>query len=40
MGELTEALTLLDVNAKSRVIVDRVAVMETRGVFFSTVVTR
>ncbi len=39
MGELTEALTLLDVNAKSRVIVDRVAVMETRGVFLSTVVT-
>lgn len=31
MGELTEALTLLDVNAKSRAIVDRVAVMETRG---------
>ena len=35
MGELTEALTLLDVNAKSRAIVDRVAVMETRGVVFS-----
>ena len=31
MGELNEALTLLDVNAKSRAIVDRVAVMETRG---------
>ena len=31
MGELAEALTLLDVNAKSRAIVDRVAVMETRG---------
>jgi N-alpha-acetyltransferase 15/16, NatA auxiliary subunit len=35
MGELSEALTLLDVNAKSRAIVDRVAVMETRGVFLS-----
>jgi N-alpha-acetyltransferase 15/16, NatA auxiliary subunit len=35
MGELAEALTLLDVNAKSRAIVDRVAVMETRGVFLS-----
>ena len=35
MGELTQALTLLDVNAKSRAIVDRVAVMETRGVFLS-----
>jgi hypothetical protein len=32
MGELAEALTLLDINAKSRAIVDRVAVMETRGV--------
>jgi N-alpha-acetyltransferase 15/16, NatA auxiliary subunit len=31
MGELAEAHTLLDVNAKSRAIVDRVAVMETRG---------
>jgi hypothetical protein len=35
MGELAEALTLLDVNAKSRTIVDRVAVMETRGVVLS-----
>ena len=35
MGELAEALTLLDVNAKSRAIVDRVAVMETRGAFLS-----
>jgi len=35
MGELAEALTLLDVNAKSRAIVDRVAVLETRGVFLS-----
>ena len=32
---MSEALTLLDVNAKSRAIVDRVAVMETRGVFLS-----
>ncbi|KAI0064906.1 N-terminal acetyltransferase A auxiliary subunit [Artomyces pyxidatus] len=30
LGELSEALSLLDVNAKSRVIVDRVAIMETR----------
>ncbi|KAH8998080.1 NMDA receptor-regulated protein 1-domain-containing protein [Lactarius akahatsu] len=29
-GDLPEALTLLDTNAKSRAIVDRVAVMETR----------
>lgn len=35
MGELAEALTLLDVNAKSRAIVDRVTVMETRGVILS-----
>jgi hypothetical protein len=35
MGELAEALTLLDVNAESRTIVDRVSVMETRGVFLS-----
>ena len=35
MDELAEALTLLDVNAKSRAIVDRVAVMEIRGVFLS-----
>lgn len=35
MGELVEALTLLDVHAKSRAIVDRVAVMETRGVLLS-----
>jgi N-alpha-acetyltransferase 15/16, NatA auxiliary subunit len=37
MGELSEALTLLDVNAKSRAIVDRVAVMETRGVLLNYV---
>ena len=30
-GDLSEALTLLDMNAKSRAIVDRVAVLETRG---------
>lgn len=30
-GELSEALSVLDSNAKARVIVDRVAVMETRG---------
>lgn len=30
-GELREALSVLDTNAKSRIIVDRVAVMETRG---------
>jgi hypothetical protein len=35
MGELARALTLLDVNAKSRAIVDRVAVMEARGVFLN-----
>jgi peptide alpha-N-acetyltransferase len=35
MGELVEALALLDVNAKSRAIVDRVAVMETRGAVLS-----
>jgi peptide alpha-N-acetyltransferase len=35
MGEFAEALAILDVNAKSRVIVDRVAVMETRGVVLS-----
>jgi hypothetical protein len=34
-GDLSEALTLLDMNAKSRAIVDRVAVLETRGVAFT-----
>lgn len=34
-GELSEALTLLDMNAKSRAIVDRVAVLETRGVILT-----
>jgi peptide alpha-N-acetyltransferase len=33
MGEFREALTRLDANAKDRVIVDRVAIMETRGEF-------
>ena len=31
LGELEEALSMLDNGAKSRVIVDRTAVMETRG---------
>ena len=34
-GELSEALTLLDMNAKSRAIVDRVAVLETRGMTYT-----
>ncbi|KAG5654558.1 hypothetical protein H0H81_000083 [Sphagnurus paluster] len=34
MGEFSEALSLLDVNAKSRAIVDRTAIMETRGKSF------
>ncbi len=34
-GELSEALTLLDLNVKSRTIVDRVAVMETRGMAYT-----
>ena len=34
MGEYREALALLDANAKDRVIVDRVAIMETRGVSY------
>jgi peptide alpha-N-acetyltransferase len=32
MGEVSEALSLLDINAKSRAIVDRAAIMEFRGV--------
>ena len=35
LGELTEALTLLDINAKSRAITDRVAIMEFRGKLFN-----
>ena len=35
MGESAEALTLLDMSAKSRAIVDRVGVMETRGATLS-----
>lgn len=31
LGELNEGLNLLDVNAKSRAIIDRVAIMEYRG---------
>lgn len=30
-GEFSEALGLLDVNAKARVIIDRTAIMERRG---------
>lgn len=36
LGEYSEALTLLDVNAKSRAIVDKTAIMEIRGVFSSS----
>ena len=35
LGELEPALNMLDVNAKSRAIIDRTAVMETRGLFHS-----
>ena len=35
LGELEPALNMLDVNAKSRAIIDRTAVMETRGQFHS-----
>ena len=31
LGENAEALSLLDINAKSRAIVDRTAIMEFRG---------
>ena len=31
LGEYSKALTLLDVSAKSRAIVDRVSIMESRG---------
>jgi hypothetical protein len=31
LGELSEALNLLDVNAKARAIVDRTSIMELRG---------
>lgn len=33
LEETEEALRLLDISAKSRVITDRVAIMETRGTF-------
>lgn len=36
LGELDEALAMLDTNAKSRVIIDRLAVLETRGEYEST----
>ena len=39
MGEYREALTRLDANAKDRVIVDRVAIMETRGGYALSCVT-
>ena len=35
LGELEPALNMLDVNAKSRAIIDRTAVMETRGLSHS-----
>ena len=31
LGEYNDALALLDINAKSRAIIDRVAIMEYRG---------
>ena len=31
LGEASEALTMLDINAKSRAIIDRIAIMEFRG---------
>ena len=31
LGELNDALSLLDVSAKSRAIIDRVSIMEYRG---------
>jgi peptide alpha-N-acetyltransferase len=34
LGEYTEALSILDVSAKSRAIVDRTAIMEIRGGWF------
>ena len=33
LGEYNEALNLLDVNAKSRAIIDRVSIMEYRGMY-------
>lgn len=33
LGETSEALNILDINAKSRAIVDRTAIMEIRGKF-------
>jgi hypothetical protein len=34
MGELSEALSILDTSSRSRAIVDRTIILETRGVFF------
>jgi N-alpha-acetyltransferase 15/16, NatA auxiliary subunit len=39
VGEFNEALNLLDVSAKSRAIVDRVSIMEYRGMVFIKLVT-
>lgn len=36
LEQFSEALSLLDTNAKSRAIVDRTAVMERRGTIFSS----
>jgi N-alpha-acetyltransferase 15/16, NatA auxiliary subunit len=35
LGELLEALSVLDTSSKSRAIVDRTAVLEIRGIFYS-----
>jgi peptide alpha-N-acetyltransferase len=37
LGEASEALNLLDINAKSRAIVDRTAIMEFRGEIQSSI---
>ena len=34
IGELSEALSILDTSSKSRAIVDRTTILETRGVLF------
>ena len=38
LGELQEALNMLDTNAKARVIIDRKAIMECRGTITSVTV--
>ena len=40
LGQFSEALSLLDTNAKARVIIDRTAVMERRGTIMSTARSR